>query len=588
MRSLGSISHDLCEMQRLHDHNIRLRDKDLEWQRRIVGAAAAAKVAPPPPPPSDLSLSFALPQTSNPIASLPPTSFHHPDSTPSNTRAKFPRPNTYVENGAAVVSHTGTNNFVNNAKRPFQPPPTSHATSNTQRPPPMPTEHRPTATLLDDGDGDYDGDVDVDHMDEDEHEHEDDEHSPDGEHHSELDDNFRESSPMSADSEPSSSTTRDMSPADAGPSTVGDAQHDHSEKAAGKAKGRGRPCSSNKRSMTTVTHSGKVGKIRRHRMTKEEEARFNPADLVDLSGSTAAKSRKMTDEERDIMLHKRRLRNRASAARSRDKQRKTINDLSDEMDDLMTHSKSLLTRCIAAEGRLANVQAANDALSKENADLRQNSLLLLSPSGSTGTIPPLPTHMMTHSDRKNGSGRVSMEAATVSTAQGPPLQLQSTQQQAATPPQQQGQGQGQRRKGSLVVSMSSDMLNQIRNLTGDAPTQGTQTFQNGQFGNGNSHNGLTTTPSGTGANPVVCFPSKVHVSVSTDNLQQDAFGGCGNGVSGGGAGGLIGVGSGSANGNGSGITNGGFPRNFSVMERLLELSGSNASFDINCDVHVRE
>lgn len=54
---------------------------------------------------------------------------------------------------------------------------------------------------------------------------------------------------MSTKSEPSSST-RDMSPEDAGTSTLGDAHHDHD-------------------------HSG---------------------DLLDLSGSTAEKSRKITDE----------------------------------------------------------------------------------------------------------------------------------------------------------------------------------------------------------------------------------------------------------------------------------------------------
>lgn len=115
-----------------------------------------------------------------------------------------------------------------------------------------------------------------------------------------------------------------------------------------------------------------IGKIRRHRMTKEEEARFNPRDLVDLTGSTAAKSRKMSNEERDIMLHKRRLRNRASAARSRDKQRKTINDVGDEVDELLLISKQLLQRCIAAENGMSELKEKNDALVKENRQLRNN------------------------------------------------------------------------------------------------------------------------------------------------------------------------------------------------------------------------
>lgn len=115
-----------------------------------------------------------------------------------------------------------------------------------------------------------------------------------------------------------------------------------------------------------------IGKIRRHRMTKEEEARFNPRDLVDLTGSTAAKSRKMNHEERDIMLHKRRLRNRASAARSRDKQRKTINDVGDEVDELLAISKQLLERCIAAESSISELKQQNDELIKENRQLRSN------------------------------------------------------------------------------------------------------------------------------------------------------------------------------------------------------------------------
>lgn len=105
-------------------------------------------------------------------------------------------------------------------------------------------------------------------------------------------------------------------------------------------------------------------------MTKEEEARFNPADLKDLRGSTAAKSRKMTEEERDIMLHKRRLRNRLSAAKSRDKQRKTIGDVGEEVDDLLEISKALQIRCEAAERDVDALRLANHALRQENAQLR--------------------------------------------------------------------------------------------------------------------------------------------------------------------------------------------------------------------------
>lgn len=129
------------------------------------------------------------------------------------------------------------------------------------------------------------------------------------------------------------------------------------------------------------TRSGRVGKIRRHRMTKEEEARFETTDLTDLSGSTAAKSRKMSEGERDIMLHKRRLRNRASAARSRDKQRKTIGELGEEMDQLFEKAQALQTNCEEAQKTIIQLREENEKLKKENAQLRKNS------SSATVTTP---------------------------------------------------------------------------------------------------------------------------------------------------------------------------------------------------------
>lgn len=116
-------------------------------------------------------------------------------------------------------------------------------------------------------------------------------------------------------------------------------------------------------------------------MTKEEEARFAPEDLVDLRGSTAAKSRKMTEEERDIMLHKRRLRNRQSAARSRDKQRKTISDVGDEVDELVARSDIILQRCLQVEKEVRLLREANDALRAENEQLRQVGLVQSQPQG---------------------------------------------------------------------------------------------------------------------------------------------------------------------------------------------------------------
>lgn len=136
--------------------------------------------------------------------------------------------------------------------------------------------------------------------------------------------------------------------------------------------------------------------IRRHRMTKEEEARFAPELLRDLKGTTAAKSRKMSAQEHDVMLHKRRLRNRASAARSRDKQRKTISELCEEMEALEKNSSQLLKRAVAAEAHTALTNSQNAELSarivtlREELDLlRKENTSLRSPFGSSSSQPQL-------------------------------------------------------------------------------------------------------------------------------------------------------------------------------------------------------
>lgn len=158
------------------------------------------------------------------------------------------------------------------------------------------------------------------------------------------------------------STRRESSPLSSEPSSCGDSGSSHGalpDSDAGERR-RGDGC-----------RQGRIGKIRRHRMTKEEEARFDPVDLKDLRGSTAAKSRKMTEEERDIMLHKRRLRNRQSAARSRDKQRKTISDVGEEVDKLLSITQALKERCESMQVEMGRLKSINDALKKENVDLQK-------------------------------------------------------------------------------------------------------------------------------------------------------------------------------------------------------------------------
>lgn len=89
-------------------------------------------------------------------------------------------------------------------------------------------------------------------------------------------------------------------------------------------------------------------------------------DFQDLTGTTAARSRKMTDEERKVMLHKRRLRNRASAARSREKRSRTLNDLTAEVEDLVRTSLQLAHQATQAAEEARKLRAKNVMLSKEN------------------------------------------------------------------------------------------------------------------------------------------------------------------------------------------------------------------------------
>lgn len=205
------------------------------------------------------------------------------------------------------------------------------------------------------------------------------------------------------------------------------------------------------------SHTRGVGKIRRHRMTKEEEARFDPRDLVDLRGSTAAQSRKMTDRERDVMLHKRRLRNRQSAARSRDKQRKTITDVGEEVDELHTRSEDIRKQCQKVSEDVARLRAVNEALSRELDVLKHEN----------GTL-----------KQENGVLKRELEEIKANaTSQSPVM----------------------RRSGStLRFSFSSDMLDRLDKIIGG------------------STDGLI--PNGGDASNIYRIPSRLRLSLSTDKL----------------------------------------------------------------------
>eukprot|EP00871_Galdieria_phlegrea_P000313 jgi/Galph1/1282/GphlegSOOS_G6057.1 len=89
-------------------------------------------------------------------------------------------------------------------------------------------------------------------------------------------------------------------------------------------------------------------------------------ELEDLEGSTSAAGRKMTPEERSLMLFKRKLRNRESAARTRTKRAKTMKQIGEELEELRQKADLLETQGTV----LLNTEEENKKLQRENAHLR--------------------------------------------------------------------------------------------------------------------------------------------------------------------------------------------------------------------------
>eukprot|EP00188_Purpureofilum_apyrenoidigerum_P001128 Plantae.Rhodophyta-Purpureofilum_apyrenoidigerum.ctg15893.p1 GENE.Plantae.Rhodophyta-Purpureofilum_apyrenoidigerum.ctg15893~~Plantae.Rhodophyta-Purpureofilum_apyrenoidigerum.ctg15893.p1 ORF type:complete len:135 (-),score=19.63 Plantae.Rhodophyta-Purpureofilum_apyrenoidigerum.ctg15893:515-892(-) len=74
-------------------------------------------------------------------------------------------------------------------------------------------------------------------------------------------------------------------------------------------------------------------------------------NLADLAGTTAARSKIMTDEERRLMLLKRKIRNRESATRSRDVRNRKVSDLRETIKLLADRSVDYIERyeeCVQA------------------------------------------------------------------------------------------------------------------------------------------------------------------------------------------------------------------------------------------------
>ncbi|GJD09324.1 hypothetical protein Gasu2_35810 [Galdieria sulphuraria] len=87
------------------------------------------------------------------------------------------------------------------------------------------------------------------------------------------------------------------------------------------------------------------------RRRKRQLETFPLEHLKDLKGSTSAEGRKMTAEERALMLYKREVRNRNSAARSRRRRTIILNEIIDQVSSLKTLIKQLQCRLCLYEGK---------------------------------------------------------------------------------------------------------------------------------------------------------------------------------------------------------------------------------------------
>lgn len=101
----------------------------------------------------------------------------------------------------------------------------------------------------------------------------------------------------------------------------------------------------------------------------------------DLKGTTSAMSRKMTDEEHEIMLYKRKLRNRQSAARSRKRHQMILHNLQSDIQTLTKQSDDIMAACESCASDNGSLREANMRLYCENAYLRaQLSVLMNQPA----------------------------------------------------------------------------------------------------------------------------------------------------------------------------------------------------------------
>lgn len=101
---------------------------------------------------------------------------------------------------------------------------------------------------------------------------------------------------------------------------------------------------------------------------RELESKMFPSELLSsLEGTTSAEVRKMNSTERDLVLFKRKLRNRESARRSRVKRQASLAELQTEVDTIASYVEKIL---ISAIGLKNDNDRLNRQLEVANAELR--------------------------------------------------------------------------------------------------------------------------------------------------------------------------------------------------------------------------
>ncbi|CAN8069325.1 unnamed protein product [Agarophyton chilense] len=126
------------------------------------------------------------------------------------------------------------------------------------------------------------------------------------------------------------------------------------------------------------TVSTKASSLSLKAKREREAAMFPKEALADLGGTTSAQVRKMTEDQRKLVLYKRKLRNRISAKKSRANRQTALAQLRTEVDEIQTTTVDILetTLAVARENeRLRRCTADQDRrismLEEENEMLRR-------------------------------------------------------------------------------------------------------------------------------------------------------------------------------------------------------------------------